>query len=137
MGTLSMFGKGITSVLANCHLLRQFCSFLVLFATFHAKDAQIGSAAHRVLPVVFFSLEQYHNIILILQKQSPHSDSLNAGSLTSKFSRGCPIILISSISRAHIKCSFCSAYQAQQCFSSHSAHFAGLPSSGAWRQHRL
>jgi hypothetical protein len=52
-----------------------------------------------------------------------------------KISRGRQIVLIFSICRAYInlflsECSFCSAYQAQQSFSCHPAHFPGLPSSG-------
>ena len=42
---------------------------------------------------------------------------------------------IFAIGRAHVelflsKCSFCAAYQGQESFSNHSAHFSGFPSSG-------
>jgi hypothetical protein len=50
-----------------------------------AQDVQIRSSAHRVLPAVLLLLEQYHNIILMLQKQLIPSDSLNEGKLPSKY----------------------------------------------------
>jgi hypothetical protein len=64
--------------------LRQVCSFLGLFAPVHAQDAQIKSTAHSVLPAALLLLEQYYNIILMLQKESQPSDSLNEGILPSK-----------------------------------------------------
>jgi hypothetical protein len=39
-----------TEVHCDHHQLRQFCSFLGLFAPVHAQDAQIRSTAHMVLP---------------------------------------------------------------------------------------
>jgi hypothetical protein len=43
-------------------------NFLGIFAPVHAQEAQIRSSAHRVLPAALLLLEQYHNIILMLQK---------------------------------------------------------------------
>ncbi len=57
-----------TEVHSDQELLKQFCSFLGLFAPVHAQDAQIRSTAHRVLVAVLLLLEQYHNIILMVQK---------------------------------------------------------------------
>jgi hypothetical protein len=77
-----MFSTGIISVLeldsfpvarseenSDCQHLSLFCSFLGLFAPVHAQDVQIRSTAHRVLPVAFLLLEQYHSIIPVLRKQ--------------------------------------------------------------------
>jgi hypothetical protein len=61
------------------HQSRPFCSFSGLFAPVHAQDAQIRSTAHMVLPADLLLLEQYYNIILMLQKESLPSDSLNEG----------------------------------------------------------
>jgi hypothetical protein len=59
-----------TQVHSNCQQARQFCSFLGLFAPVYAQDAQIRRAAHRVLPAaLLLLLEQYHEIIFMLQKQ--------------------------------------------------------------------
>jgi hypothetical protein len=69
MGVSSMFGTGITSVLdldrfpvvarteerSDRQQLRQFCFLLGFFVPFYAQDAQIRSAAHRVLPVALFT----------------------------------------------------------------------------------
>jgi hypothetical protein len=63
----------------DCHQLGLFCSFLGLFAPIHAQDSQIRSAAHRVLPAALLLLEQYHNIILMLQKEFLPADLLNQG----------------------------------------------------------
>jgi hypothetical protein len=57
---------------------------LGLFEPVHAQDAQIRGSAHSVLAAALLLLEQYHNIILILQKESRSSDSLNEGSQPSK-----------------------------------------------------
>jgi hypothetical protein len=48
-----------------------FCSgsFLGCFAPVHAQEAQIRSTAHRVLPAALLLLEQFYNIILMLQKE--------------------------------------------------------------------
>ncbi len=73
-----------TQVHCDHQQLRLFCSFLGLFAPVHAQDAQIRSTAHRVLPTKLLLLEQYHNIILMLQKQLLPSDSLNEGRLPPK-----------------------------------------------------
>jgi hypothetical protein len=78
-----MFSTGIISVLeldlfpvvarseehSDCQHLSLFCSFLGLFAPVHAQDVQIRSTAHRVLPVAFLLLEQYHSIIPVLRKK--------------------------------------------------------------------
>jgi hypothetical protein len=54
----------------DCQLLRLFCSLLGLFEPVHAQDVQIRSTAQRVLPAALLLLEKYHNIILMLQKNS-------------------------------------------------------------------
>jgi hypothetical protein len=66
-----------TEVHGDSQQLKLFCSFFCLFAPVHAQDAQIRSTAHRVLPAAILLLEQYHNIILMLQKELQPSDSLN------------------------------------------------------------
>jgi hypothetical protein len=48
--------------------VRPVLPFFTPFAPIHAQDAQIRSAAHRVLAAAFLLLEQFHNIILMLQK---------------------------------------------------------------------
>jgi hypothetical protein len=60
----------LTEVHHGCYELMWFCSFLGLFAPVHAQDMQIRSAAHRVLAAALLLLKQYHNIILMLQKES-------------------------------------------------------------------
>ena len=57
-----------TEVYLDHHQLLQFCSFLGLFAPVHAQDAQIRSTAHMVFPAELLLLQQYYNIILMLQK---------------------------------------------------------------------
>jgi hypothetical protein len=47
---------------------RLFCSFLGLFAPVHAQDVQIRSTTHMVLTAALL-LEQYYNVILMLQKE--------------------------------------------------------------------
>jgi hypothetical protein len=69
-------------------------SILLLFRPFapvHAQEAQIRSTAHRVpvLPAALLLLDQYHNIILMLQKEWRPSDSLNKGRYPSTFLEGC------------------------------------------------
>jgi hypothetical protein len=71
-----------------------FCSFLGLFVPVHAQDEQIRSTAHRVLPAELLLLEQYHNVILMLQKQLRPSDSLNKGWSPSIYFLRLQIILI-------------------------------------------
>jgi hypothetical protein len=58
-----------TDVHCDSQQLKQVCSFLGLFATVHAQDVQNRSTAHRELPVALLLLEQYYNIILMLQKE--------------------------------------------------------------------
>ena len=41
----------------DSHQLKQFCSFLGLFAPVHAQDVQIRSTAHMVLPAELLLLE--------------------------------------------------------------------------------
>jgi hypothetical protein len=50
--------------------VRPVLPFFTPFAPIHAQDAQIRSAAHRVLAAALLLLEQFHNIILMLQKNS-------------------------------------------------------------------
>jgi hypothetical protein len=58
-----------TEIHSDSQQLKPFCSFLRLFGPVHAQDAQIRSAAHRVLPVALLFLQQCYNIILMLQKE--------------------------------------------------------------------
>jgi hypothetical protein len=67
---LDRFPKNVgTEVHCDCQLLKLFCLFLGLFAPVHAQDVQIRSTAHRVLSAALLLLEQYYNIILMLQKE--------------------------------------------------------------------
>jgi hypothetical protein len=76
-----------TKVHSDCQLLRLFCSFLGLIAPVHAQDVQIRRTAHRVLPAALLLLEQYHYIILMLQKGSLSSDLLKTRSPSKYFLR--------------------------------------------------
>jgi hypothetical protein len=66
-----------TRVHRDHHRIGPLYSFLGLFAPVHAQDVQIRSIAHMVLPSELLLLEQYYNIILMLQKESQPSDLLN------------------------------------------------------------
>ena len=55
--------------ISDSQLLKLFCSFLGLFAPVHAQDVQIRSTAHMLLPAALLLLEQYYNMILMLQKE--------------------------------------------------------------------
>jgi hypothetical protein len=55
-----------TEVHSDSQQLKQFCSFLGLFAPVHAQEAQIRSTAHMVLPAALLLLEQNYNIFLML-----------------------------------------------------------------------
>ena len=59
-----------TGVHRDHHIMESLYSFLGLFAPVHAQDVQIRSIAHMVLPSELLFLEQYYNIILMLQKES-------------------------------------------------------------------
>ena len=59
-----------TGVHRDHHIMESLYSFLGLFAPVYAQNAQIRSAAHRVFPAALLLLEQYHNVILMLQKES-------------------------------------------------------------------
>jgi hypothetical protein len=80
-------------------LLRQF-------APVHEQDKQIRRAANRVLPVALLPLEQYHNIILMLQKQSkiqnPQSHSIKEDQ-PQNISWGLQIISIFLIPQSQLK----------------------------------
>jgi hypothetical protein len=73
---------------------------LGLFAPICAQDEQIRSAAHKVLPAALILLEQYHDIILMLQKQLWPSNSLNV-----RFAQQRKIALKTFLEAAdHFKC---------------------------------
>jgi hypothetical protein len=65
-----------TEVHCDSKQFKPLCSlaFLGLLAPVHAQKVQIRRAAHRVLTAALLLLEQYHNIMLIVQKESCSSD---------------------------------------------------------------
>jgi hypothetical protein len=122
--------------ICDTQLLRPFCSFLLLFATFHAWDVQIQSTNLRELSAALLLLGQYYISSSIYDSDLLSQIRSITGNQPQNISCGLQIISIISSPWPQLKW-FLSDHssrpgdQAQQSLSSHAGHVFCLPYNGS------